>query len=72
MGTEILGLPPIDPNLQYNHTFVQQTEADFFGWSKTASSQVAMGIGYGLSFRPKKQGTLRCESVDIDGGDGAF
>ena len=72
VGTEILGLPPIDPNLQYNHTFVQQTEADFFGWSKNGIVASRDGNRVRLVLSPEKQGTLRCESVDIDGGMARF
>lgn len=72
VGTEIPGLPPIDPNLQYNHTFVQQTEADFFGWSKNGIVASRDGNRVRLVLSPEKQGTLRCESVDIDGGMARF
>ncbi len=72
VGTELPGLPSIDQNLQYNHTLVQQTESDFFGWSKNGVALLRDGNRIRLVLAPEKKATLRCESVDIDGGAAKF
>ncbi|HMU40256.1 MAG TPA: C39 family peptidase [Pseudomonadota bacterium] len=72
VGTEIPGLPPIDPDVQYNHVFVHRTPQEFLTWEKNGIAAKPAGANVRLELEPQKSGALRCESEDIDGGIAQF
>jgi len=72
---EIPTLPAIDPSLQYNHTWVQQTEGDFAAWQKNGVAVSALGSPGNrvkIELSPSKGTHLTCKSEDIDGGAAHF
>ena len=66
---------PLDPNLQYNHTFLQQGEQDFAAWSRQGVGLSRSGgpvSPVGVTLAPQRSGTLSCQGEDIDGGAAHF
>lgn len=72
IGTEIPPWPPIHPNHQYNHLWVQDKETDFLAWATNGTGIVREGNTVRLELAPRQQHTLGCDPASIDGGTAHF